>query len=221
MLALRKTGPAPGLTLQHIPEPTPCGPDEVLVQVHAAGICGSDLHIADWHDSTFAWLAERLPVTMGHEFAGTVTAVGAEVGNLRPGDRVTVQPTLCCGRCAACQAGDAERCSAVGFLGVTREGAFCCQAKVPAANCYTLAPHVDLALAALAEPLAVAHNALRTGQVPPGHGAGVGARHHRPGYRRASHACRSRHRHRRGPERHRTLAPMPGAGPGKPCRSGP
>lgn len=168
MLALRKAGPAPGLALQDVPEPPPCAAGEALVQVHATGICGSDLHIADWHATTFAWLADKLPVTMGHEFAGTVVAVGEDVRNVQIGDRVTVQPTLYCGRCAACLAGDAERCSAMGFLGVTREGAFCRQVKVPAASCYVLAPHVDLALAALAEPLAVAHNALHAGQVPPG-----------------------------------------------------
>ncbi len=171
MLSLRKAAPVAGVVLEDAPRPAPCQPGEVLIEVHAVGICGSDLHIADWHTPTFDWLRDKLPVTMGHEFSGTVAALPRGSTDLHLHQRVVVQPTLYCGQCQACCSAQPEHCSNLGFLGVTQDGAFTSLIKVPQANCYPIDDQVDLALAALAEPLAVAYNALQTGQVA--HGATV------------------------------------------------
>ena len=164
MLALRKlTADTPGLTLCDIAPPAACADDEVLVRVHATGICGSDLHLAVWP----GWPPERLPLTIGHEFSGVVLAAGAQAG-LAVGTRVVARSEVHCGQCAACQRGDPEACTALGFIGVTHEGAFTETIKVRAAHCHALPADVDLATASLAEPLAVARCALRTADVQPG-----------------------------------------------------
>ena len=104
MLALRKlTADTPGLTLCDIAPPAACADDEVLVRIHATGICGSDLHLADWP----GWPAERLPLTIGHEFSGVVLAAGAQAG-LAVGTRVVARSEVHCGQCAAFQRGDTE-----------------------------------------------------------------------------------------------------------------
>ena len=85
MRAVRKRGPEPGLVLDEVPVPTP-GPDEVLIRIEAASICGTDLHIQRWDQ----WSSERVrpPLTLGHELCGTVTAVGRSVGDVAEGDYV-------------------------------------------------------------------------------------------------------------------------------------
>lgn len=164
MLAVRKIDVNQPLTLQDVPTPGTCGPDQVLIQIHATGICGSDLHLASWKD----WPSERLPLTLGHEFSGVVTAVGANVQQPAVGARVVVQSEVHCGQCAACLRGDADHCAALGFIGVTHAGAFCSHIVVPAKSCLTLPDSLDLSIAALAEPLAVARCAIRTAQLQAG-----------------------------------------------------
>jgi len=165
MLALRKCEPVRGLALTDVEPRQECGPGEVLVKVYATGICGSDLHIDDWHEGTLGWLRQSLPVTLGHEFSGIVVQAGSDVADLSPGMGVVVQPALYCSQCAACAAGRSDLCGSIGFVGITRDGAFSETVVVPAANCYTVPEGTDLALAALAEPLCVARNALNTGEV--------------------------------------------------------
>src|SRR5690606_1143976 len=84
-------------------EPTP-GPDDVLIAVRAAGICGTDLHIFKGEYEA------RYPLIPGHEFSGVVAAVGANVTRFKVGDRVTADPNIPCNRCAACQRGEANQC---------------------------------------------------------------------------------------------------------------
>ncbi|ARU06404.1 hypothetical protein CCO03_18625 [Comamonas serinivorans] len=158
MLAVQKTDVHQPLTLQDVPTPQHCGPDQVLIQIHATGICGSDLHLAHWT----GWPAERLPLTLGHEFSGVVTAVGERVRQPTVGARVVVQSDVVCGQCEACRRGDTARCAQLGFIGVTHAGAFCSHIAVAASSCLTLPDALDLDIAALAEPLAVARCALRT-----------------------------------------------------------
>ena len=98
MQVLRKMRPAAGLDLVDVPEPAATSPDEVLVRVIAAGICGSDLHVDDWTPS-YAFITPAIPVTIGHEFVGV-----AEGGPLA-GRRVVVRPSVTCGVCPACAAG--------------------------------------------------------------------------------------------------------------------
>src|SRR5581483_2458539 len=121
MLALRKLGREPGLTLVEVPVPAP-GKDEVLVAVEAASVCGTDLHIERWD----AWAQRRIspPLTLGHEFAGTVVEVGADVRHVAVGDYVSAESHVTCGVCFHCRTGHAHMCERTRILGVDRDGAF-------------------------------------------------------------------------------------------------
>lgn len=132
---------------------------EVLLRVERAGICGSDLHIL--HGSNpFA----RYPRIIGHEFAGTVEAVGRDVTTLAAGDRIVVDPVLPCGHCYPCRVGRSNVCGNLEVLGVHRDGGFRDRLLVPVANCVKVPAGLPIGIAALAEPFAVAANVLsRTG----------------------------------------------------------
>lgn len=140
-------------------EPAALGPQEVLVRVQRAGICGSDLHI--YHGSNpFA----RYPRIIGHEFAGMVEAVGSAVTGLAEGDRVVVDPVVSCGQCYACRAGRSNVCGKLEVFGVHRDGGFRSHVAVPAANAVKLPGDMPIEIAALAEPFSIAANVLtRTG----------------------------------------------------------
>lgn len=139
-----------GVELLDVPAPT-AGPGEVVVEVAACGVCGTDLHVA-----TGDYAPLRLPVVIGHEFAGTVCETGPGVTSLRVGDRVAVDPSLYCGRCAYCAAGRDNLCLDGGGLGTTADGAFAERVGVRADNCYLLPDRLGFEAAALAEPLACA-----------------------------------------------------------------
>jgi len=128
MLALRKVSPGVGLELAEIPEPV-AGRGEVVVEVEAASICGTDLHIRKWDD----WSQQRirLPLTLGHEFAGTVVEVGEGVEHVRSGDYVSAESHITCGMCFQCRTGQAHMCERTRILGVDREGAFARYVAVP------------------------------------------------------------------------------------------
>ena len=98
------------LQVQEVPDPKP-GPTDAVVRVEACGICRSDWHF--WHgDWTWLGITAQLPRIMGHEFGGVVEAVGEQVRNFRPGDRVTVPFHLACGRCLYCYSGRSNLCGA-------------------------------------------------------------------------------------------------------------
>ena len=128
MLALRKLGRESGLHLVEVPAPEPAR-DEVLVEVEAASVCGTDLHIERWDE----WAQHRIspPVTLGHEFAGTVVAIGAEVRHVSEGDYVSAESHVTCGVCFQCRTGNAHMCESTRILGVDRDGAFAQFVAVP------------------------------------------------------------------------------------------
>lgn len=165
--ALQKTAPAFGLELRDVPDPAAPGVGEILLDVTAAGICGSDLHIYEWSGG-YEFVTPAMPVTLGHEFAGRVIAVGTGVAGLQPGDRVTVMPSVTCGTCAACTARDYDRCVTRTGIGMTRPGAFARRVLAPAVNCLRLPEAIDDELAALTEPLTVGARAIETGEVKSG-----------------------------------------------------
>lgn len=167
MKALQKTMPDFGLELRDVAEPSAPQPGWALIEVTAAGICGSDLHIYEWSGG-YEFVTPAMPVTLGHEFAGRVLSVGAGVADLAPGDRVTVMPSVTCGSCAACQAGDFDRCLTRTGIGMTRQGAFARRVLAPAINCVRLPDDVDDELAALTEPLTVGARAVESGEVKQG-----------------------------------------------------
>ena len=123
-------------------------PDDVLIEVKNAGVCGTDLHI--WHGS---YALARYPIVPGHEFSGVVAAVGERVTGFKKGDRVTADPNLPCYRCAFCQRRQFNQCLNLEVLGVTRSGAFARFVAAPESAVY---PIGDLPFdeAALLEPLA-------------------------------------------------------------------
>ena len=128
MQALRKVAAEPGLVLEEVPEPVP-GTGEVLVEVEAASICGTDLHIEQWDE----WASHRIrpPLTLGHEFAGTVVEVGADVHHVAAGDYVSAESHITCGMCFHCRTGQAHMCERTQILGVDRDGAFARLVVVP------------------------------------------------------------------------------------------
>ncbi len=128
MWAIRKPRAAPGLALEEVPVPAP-GDDEVLVRVEAASICGTDLHIFRWDD----WARHRIkpPLTLGHEFAGTVVEVGRAVRHVATGDYVSAESHVTCGMCFHCRTGQAHMCEHTQILGVDRDGAFAEYVVVP------------------------------------------------------------------------------------------
>jgi 2-desacetyl-2-hydroxyethyl bacteriochlorophyllide A dehydrogenase len=146
-----------------VAEPEP-GPDEVLIEVAAAGICGTDLHI--FHGEYEA----KYPLIPGHEFSGTVVAVGVGVERYRPGDRVTADPNIPCNRCPACQRNEPNQCERLAAIGVTRNGAFAQYVTAPEGNVFPIGD-LSFAQAALVEPLACVVWGLKRVQIQPGDSA--------------------------------------------------
>jgi 2-desacetyl-2-hydroxyethyl bacteriochlorophyllide A dehydrogenase len=141
---------APGeLEVATVDDPAP-GLREVVVDVAACGICGTDLHILEGE------FAPSLPVVPGHEFAGEVVAVGSGVTEVLVGDQVAVDPSLHCGECRYCRRGRGNLCERWAAIGVTTAGGAADYAVVPVANCFVLPEGCDPADAALIEPLACA-----------------------------------------------------------------
>ncbi|HKP19300.1 MAG TPA: L-threonine 3-dehydrogenase [Gaiellaceae bacterium] len=128
MLALRKAAPEKGLQLDEIPVPAPAD-DEVLVEVETASVCGTDLHIYSWDE----WSQQRIvpPLTLGHEFAGTIVDQGKLVRNVAVGDYVSAESHITCGVCFQCRTGHAHMCERTRILGVDRDGAFARYVAVP------------------------------------------------------------------------------------------
>jgi len=147
------------LELQEVPTPKP-GPDELLVRVHACGICGSDVHGFDGSTGR-----RKPPIIMGHEASGVVAEIGEEITQFRPGDRVTFDSTVYCGRCAYCARGQVNLCDNRRVLGVScdeyrRDGAFADYVVVPERIVCKLPENVSYEQAAMIEPLSVALHAV-------------------------------------------------------------
>lgn len=130
-------------------DPAP-GPGEVVVDVAACGICGTDLHILEGE------FAPSLPIIPGHEFSGVIVATGAGVREVTEGQRVAVDPSLYCHECHYCRLGHDNLCERWNAIGVSRPGGAADYAVAPAANCVPLPDHVRLEDAALIEPLSCA-----------------------------------------------------------------
>ncbi|HMD03486.1 MAG TPA: L-threonine 3-dehydrogenase, partial [Candidatus Baltobacteraceae bacterium] len=150
MRALRKNSAGPGAELREVAVPT-IGPSDVLIAVRKAGICGTDLHIFEWDH----WAERRIhpPVTIGHEFMGTVERVGEAVEAFRPGDRVSAEGHVSCGTCLLCRTGQAHICENVEIIGVDRDGAFATYIAMPASNVWKIDPAIPDEFAAIFDPL--------------------------------------------------------------------
>jgi threonine 3-dehydrogenase len=158
MKALVKSRREPGLWLEDVAVPE-IGPNDVLIKVRKTAICGTDVHILKWD----AWSARTIPVPMqiGHEFMGTVAAVGSHVDGLRVGQRVSGEGHLTCGHCRNCRAGKRHLCRNTKGLGVNRPGAFAEYLAIPGTNVFPLPDAVSDEVASFLDPLGNAtHSAL-------------------------------------------------------------
>lgn len=158
MKALVKSHAEPGLWLAEVPQPV-VGVNDVLIKVSRTGICGTDLHIYNWD----AWAQKTIPVPMvvGHEFVGTVVEVGSNVSDFFPGEIVSAEGHVVCGRCRNCLAGRRHLCADTQGIGVNRPGAFAEYISVPMTNVWHHRPNIDLDIAAIFDPFGNAvHTAL-------------------------------------------------------------
>jgi len=165
MRALVKESAGPGIVLREVPVPT-CGPTEALIQVHHAGVCGTDLHIWEWD----SWASNRLkpPVVIGHEFAGRITQLGQEAAQdnlLAVGDLVTAEGHVVCGHCLQCRLGDGHLCRRTQIIGVDRDGAFADFIVMPASNVIKL-DGIPTEIGAIMDPLGNAVHTVLEAQVP-------------------------------------------------------
>jgi threonine 3-dehydrogenase len=158
MKALVKTERAPGLSFEDVPMPE-IGINDVLVRVHTAGICGTDLHIYEWD----AWAQRSITpeLVIGHEFVGEIVEVGDNVNDFAPGELVSGEGHVVCGRCRNCMAGRRHLCAHTEGIGVNRPGAFAEYIAVPMSNVWVHAPGIDPDVAAVFDPFGNAvHTAL-------------------------------------------------------------
>jgi threonine 3-dehydrogenase len=158
MHAVVKPSRAPGLQVTTVPEPSP-GPGEVLIAVRHAGVCGTDLHIADWD----TWAEGRVhpPLVLGHEFAGEIVGVGEGVTELRSGDLVTAEGHIVCGHCQQCRTGNGHICRNTRIIGVDRDGAFAERIVMPATNVLAL-DGIPTDVGAIMDPMGNAFHAVLT-----------------------------------------------------------
>jgi threonine 3-dehydrogenase len=156
--ALVKTKPQPGLWREDAPVPEP-GINDVLIRVHKTGICGTDLHIYEWDEWARATIVT--PLIIGHEFVGEVAAVGANVADFRPGEIVSGEGHVVCGRCRNCLAGRRHLCAATQGVGVNRPGAYAEFISLPMSNIWRHNHGINQEVAAIFDPFGNAvHTAL-------------------------------------------------------------
>jgi threonine 3-dehydrogenase len=158
MKALVKRHSKPGLWLEDVPEPG-VGINDVLIRIHKTGICGTDLHIFKWDD----WARKTIPVpmTVGHEFVGEIVRVGSNVVDFQPGQIVSGEGHVVCGRCRNCLAGRRHLCADTQGIGVNRPGAFAEYLSLPMSNVWVHHGDVDRDVAAIFDPFGNAvHTAL-------------------------------------------------------------
>src|SRR5436305_14107604 len=162
MLAVVKPDPAPGAEIRQVKLPV-IGRTDVLVKVKVASICGTDLHIYEWD----AWAQKRIhpPLVPGHEFCGTVAAIGREVTSVKEGDFVSAEMHVNCGKCLQCRTGEAHICQHVKIIGVDAEGAFADYVKIPESNIWKLDPSIPADYASILDPLGNAVHTVLAGEI--------------------------------------------------------
>lgn len=141
--------------------------NEVLVQIAACGVCGTDLHIVAGEAHA------RPPVILGHEFSGTIIDAGREVGELQLGDHVAVDPNIACGGCYYCHRGQVNFCENLRALGVDLDGGFAELVIAPAKQCYKLPLDFPLELGTFAEPLSCCLRGLERAAIQPGQSVAI------------------------------------------------
>jgi threonine 3-dehydrogenase len=158
MKALVKSKPEPGLWLEEIPVPE-IGINDVLIRVRKASICGTDVHILKWDD--WAKRTIKVPMAIGHEFMGEIVAVGSNVVDFSPGQMVSGEGHVVCGRCRNCLAGRRHLCAYTSGVGVNRPGAFAEYVALPMQNVWVHRKPINPEIACIFDPFGNAvHTAL-------------------------------------------------------------
>ena len=161
MTAAVKPAPGPGFVITTVPVPSP-RPDDVLLQVEATSLCGTDLATMAW--TGFGSQKVKPPRILGHECCGTVVDVGAAVTGVQVGDLVAVETHIACGACDLCQLDRRHLCRDMDLLGATVDGCFADCLAVPARSVWRLPGETPPVLAALMEPLSAAGHAVFAGE---------------------------------------------------------
>ena len=158
MKALVKAKAEKGIWMQDIPEPS-YGPNDVLIRMKKTAICGTDMHI--WHWDDWAQRTIKVPMAVGHEYAGEIVALGSEVRGFAIGDRVSGEGHITCGHCRNCRAGRRHLCRNTIGVGVNRPGCFAEYMALPAVNLFKLPAAISDDIASILDPLGNAtHTAL-------------------------------------------------------------
>jgi L-iditol 2-dehydrogenase len=158
MKALVKRGAS--VSVEFIPQPELRSSHDVLIQVKRAGLCRTDLYVAEGKIQSLD------PLILGHEFSGVVEAIGQEVSRFKPGDRVTVNPQIACGKCSLCLSQQESHCQNNSFLGINHQGAFAEYIVVPDSLVYALPDHMDFKTGAYTEPVAASLAVLKANIQP-------------------------------------------------------
>ncbi len=149
MKALVKKHARPGLWMDEVPIPE-VGINDVLIKIHKASICGTDVHIWNW--DTWAQKTIPVPMVIGHEFVGTVMEMGSNVTDLRVGDVVSGEGHIVCGRCRNCLAGRRQLCNSTSGVGVNRAGAFAEYLCIPVTNVWPADPRIPMDILSIFDP---------------------------------------------------------------------
>jgi len=149
------------MELRDVPRPHPAGDQDVLIRVATVGVCGSDMHY--YRDGRIGGTIVQHPWRIGHECAGTVVEIGRAVTNVKPGDRVAIEPLVVCGQCDQCRANRTYLCRNQGFLGVPgqREGSIAEYLVMPGECCVPIPDHMTFTQATMVEPLTIGLHARR------------------------------------------------------------
>jgi threonine 3-dehydrogenase len=163
MLAVVKEAPVGGVAVKDIPRPT-AKPGEVLVQVRASSICGTDVSIYDWTP----WAAGHItpPMVVGHELVGEILEINGDPGALRVGDLVSSETHIFCGHCYQCQIGNRHICENMELFGIGRNGGFAEYATIPIRTTWKNDPSLDPEVMSAQEPLGNAVHVVTKGDVP-------------------------------------------------------
>jgi threonine 3-dehydrogenase len=156
MKALVKSSAGPGVSLAEVPVPS-IGPGDLLIRIEKVAICGTDVHIYEWNE--WAQRTIQPPQILGHEFVGSVVALGEGVSGFHIGERVSGEGHIVCGVCRSCRAGRRHLCTNTVGVGVNRDGCFAEYLSLPASNAWHVADSIPSRIAAIFDPFGNATHA--------------------------------------------------------------
>ena len=170
MKAIVKTGENKGFSYMDVEKPQP-KPNEVLFEVKAAAICGTDIHYYHWNQSAKNFASKfnvKFPFIVGHECSGTVVEIGRDVKSVKAGDRISLETHIPCGQCFQCQNDNVHNCMHMDIYGTSCNGSFADFALAPESVVFKISDNVSFEEGALFEPAGVAMHSVERAQLEPG-----------------------------------------------------